>query len=70
MSPDLPLADRITAEVAAGRDPARAHAAWARYVARLQGAGQLSPELAADLDRAEQRLGKVSVAYPPPRPNR
>jgi Tfp pilus assembly protein PilF len=70
MSPDLPLADRITAEVAAGRDPARAHAAWARYVARLQGAGQLSPELAADLDRAEQRLGKISVAYPPPRPNR
>lgn len=66
VSPDLPLADRITAEVAAGRDSARSRAAWARYVARLQAGGQLSPALAADLDRAEWRLGKVSVAYPEP----
>ena len=66
MSPDLPLADRITAEVAAGRDGARARAAWGRYVARLQAAGPLSPALAADLDRAERRLGKISVAYPEP----
>jgi Tfp pilus assembly protein PilF len=66
LSPDLPLADRITAEVAAGRDSARSRAAWARYVARLQAGGQLSPALAADLDRAERRLGKVSVAYPEP----
>ena len=68
MSPDLPLADRITAEVEAGRDSARARAAWARYVARLQANGQMSPALAADLDRAERRLGKISVAYPEPRP--
>jgi hypothetical protein len=61
MSPDLPLADRITAEVTAGRDPARARAAWERYVARLQAAGRLDPALAAELDRAAQRLGKISV---------
>lgn len=66
ISPGLPLADRITAEVAAGRDSARSRAAWARYVARLQAGGQLSPTLAADLDHAERRLGKVSVAYPEP----
>jgi Tfp pilus assembly protein PilF len=66
MSPDLPLADRITAEVAAGRDGPRARAAWGRYVARLQAGGPLSPALAADLDRAERRLGKISVAYPEP----
>jgi tetratricopeptide (TPR) repeat protein len=66
MSPDLPLADRITAEVAAGRDSARSRAAWGRYVARLQAGGPLSPALAADLDRAERRLGKISVAYPEP----
>jgi len=66
MSPDLPLADRITAEVAAGRDGARARAAWGRYVARLQAGGPLSPALAADLDRAARRLGKISVAYPEP----
>jgi Tfp pilus assembly protein PilF len=61
MSPDLPLADRITAEVTAGRDPARARAAWERYVARLQAAGQLNPALTAELDRAAQRLGRISV---------
>ena len=66
MSMDLPLADRITAEVAAGRDSARSRAAWARYVARLQAGGRLSPALAADLERAERRLGKTSVAYPDP----
>jgi len=66
MSPDLPLADRITAEVTAGRDGPRARAAWGRYVARLQAAGPLSPALVADLDRAERRLGKISVAYPEP----
>lgn len=66
ISPDLPLADRITAEVAAGRDTARARAAWGRYVARLQAGGPLSPALAADLARAERRLGKISVAYPEP----
>ena len=64
MSPDLPLADRITAEVTAGRDPARARAAWERYIARLQAAGQLTPALAADLGRAEQQLGRMSVPYP------
>ncbi len=64
MSPDLPLADRITAEVTAGRDPARARAAWERYVARLQAAGRLDPALAAELDRAAQRLGKISVPDP------
>jgi protein O-mannosyl-transferase len=66
VSPDLPLADRITAEVAAGPDAARSRAAWARYVARLQAGGPLSPALAADLERAERRLGKISVAYPEP----
>jgi tetratricopeptide (TPR) repeat protein len=61
MSPDLPLADRVIAEVTVGRDPARARAAWERYVARLQGAGRLDPALAAELERAAQRLGKISV---------
>ena len=64
MSPDLPLADRITAEVTAGRDPARARAAWERYVARLQAAGRLDPVLAAELDRAAGRLGMISVPDP------
>ena len=64
MSPELPLADRVTAEVTAGRDPARARAAWERYVARLQGAGPLDPALAAELARAAQRLGKTSPRDP------
>jgi Tfp pilus assembly protein PilF len=59
ISPDLPLADRIIAEVTAGRDPARARVAWERYIARLQAAGQLTPALAADLGRAEQQLGRM-----------
>jgi tetratricopeptide (TPR) repeat protein len=58
MSPDLPLADRITAEVLAGRDPGRARVAWERYTARLRAAGQLTPAVAAALGRVEQRLGK------------
>jgi Tfp pilus assembly protein PilF len=61
MSPDLPLADRTTAEVMARRHPERARAAWDRYVARLRAAGQLDPALAVELDRAAQRLGKTSV---------
>jgi Tfp pilus assembly protein PilF len=61
LSPDLALADRITAEVMAGRDSARARVAWERYVARLQAAGQLNPALAAELDRAASHLGRVSV---------
>jgi Tfp pilus assembly protein PilF len=61
MSPDLPLADRVTAEVTAGRDPARARAAWGRYIARLQAAGQLNPALAAELGRAESQLGRMSI---------
>jgi Tfp pilus assembly protein PilF len=64
VSPGLPVADRITAEVAAGHDPARAHAAWARYVAQLQASGQMTPMVAAELDRAERRLGRTSVGYP------
>ncbi|HYB70123.1 MAG TPA: hypothetical protein VEH80_05620 [Candidatus Bathyarchaeia archaeon] len=70
MSPGLPLADRITAEVAAARDPARAHAAWARYVASLEAAGPLSPALAADLDRAERRLGRAPAPDPATSPGR
>jgi hypothetical protein len=35
-------------------------------VGRLQAGGPLSPALAADLERAERRLGKISVAYPEP----
>jgi Tfp pilus assembly protein PilF len=61
MSPDLPLADRITAEVLAGRHPARARLAWERYVERLRGAGQLDPALAAELDRAALQLGRISA---------
>jgi Tfp pilus assembly protein PilF len=68
MSPDLPLADRITAEVLAGRDPGRARVAWERYTARLRAAGQLTPAVAADLGRVEQRLGKSPA--PPPDPHR
>jgi tetratricopeptide (TPR) repeat protein len=64
MSPDLPLADRITAEVMASRDPTRARMAWQRYVSRLQGAGPLDPALAAELGRAERRLGRAAAAHP------
>jgi tetratricopeptide (TPR) repeat protein len=64
MSPDLPLADRITAEVLAGRDTAAARAAWARYLAKLQAAGPLDPALAAELGRAGQRLGRMSRPDP------
>jgi tetratricopeptide (TPR) repeat protein len=64
MSPELPLADRITAEVAAGRDPARAAAAWERYLARLQATNQLTPPLVEELGRAKQRLGEGVVAPP------
>ena len=63
-SPDLPLADRITAEVLARRDPTRARVAWERYVARLQGTGQLDPALAAELDRAALQLGRFPVTDP------
>jgi Tfp pilus assembly protein PilF len=58
ISPDLPLADRITAEVMAGRDPVRARVAWERYVSRLQATGRLDPSLLAELARAERRLGR------------
>jgi tetratricopeptide (TPR) repeat protein len=60
-SPDLPLADRITAEVLAGHDPVGARAAWDRYTARLRAAGQLTPAVAADLGRVEERLEALSV---------
>lgn len=63
-SPDLLLADRVIAEVAAGRDPARARAAWARYVARLRATGQLTPELAEELGRVEQPLGRAAAPGP------
>ena len=61
MSPDLPLADRITAEVVAARDPERARTAWERYTAKLQMAGQLNPALAAELAGVERRLGTAPV---------
>jgi Tfp pilus assembly protein PilF len=60
MSPNLPLADRITAEVMAGRDSARARVAWERYVARLQAAGQINPAVADELGRAAHRLLRSS----------
>ena len=60
-SPDLPLADRITAEVLAGHDPVGSRAAWDRYAARLRAAGQLTPAVAADLGRVEQRLEALSA---------
>jgi tetratricopeptide (TPR) repeat protein len=60
-SPDLPLADRITAEVLAGHDPVGSRAAWDRYTARLRAAGQLTPAVAADLGRVEQRLEALSA---------
>jgi Tfp pilus assembly protein PilF len=64
MSPHLPLADRITAEVLAGRDPTEARVAWERYLAKLQAAGRLDPALAAELGRAGQRLGRMSRPDP------
>jgi Tfp pilus assembly protein PilF len=68
MSPELLLADRITAEVAAGRDSARAQAAWERYLARLQAGNQLDPSLLEELDRVKQQLGKRVVTSPQRRP--
>jgi tetratricopeptide (TPR) repeat protein len=63
MSPDLPLADRITAEVVVRANPERARVAWERYVSRLKVGGHLDPALAAELDRAERRLGLVSASH-------
>jgi Tfp pilus assembly protein PilF len=62
MGPDLLLADRVIAEVTARRDPARAAGAWERYIGRLRAAGQLSPELGAELGRARSRLGRTRVS--------
>jgi hypothetical protein len=36
-------------------------AAWDRYTARLRAAGQLTPAVAADLGRVEQRLEALSA---------
>ncbi|MBI2526258.1 MAG: glycosyltransferase family 39 protein [Candidatus Rokubacteria bacterium] len=59
MSPGLPLVDRVTAEIHAGRDPARARAAWERYIARLRAAGELVPTQQADLAYAEGQLARL-----------
>ena len=59
LSPGLPLVDRITAEVYAGREPARTRAAWERYIARLRAMGELAHTQQADLAYAEQQLAKL-----------
>jgi len=59
MSPGLPLVDRVTAEVLAGREPSRARAAWERYIARLRAMGDVARTQQADLAYAERQLARL-----------
>jgi tetratricopeptide (TPR) repeat protein len=61
MSPGLPLAQRVAAEVYGGRDPARARAAWERYIAALSAQPDRGPALEADLRYARRELARLPV---------
>jgi protein O-mannosyl-transferase len=56
------LLDRVTAEVVARRSPARARAAWERYIARLRAAPELTRAAQADLVDAERQLASLGGA--------
>jgi tetratricopeptide (TPR) repeat protein len=62
MSPGLPLVDRITAEIYATSDPARARGAWERYIGRLEAMGELAATQQADLAYARRQLARLSGA--------
>jgi tetratricopeptide (TPR) repeat protein len=53
------LLDRVTAEVVARSAPARARAAWERYIARLRAAPELTRAAQADLVDAERQLASL-----------
>ena len=50
------LLDRVTAEITGGAEPARARAAWERYIARLRAQPELTRAGQADLMDAERQL--------------
>jgi protein O-mannosyl-transferase len=54
------LLDRVTAEVMARSAPARARAAWERYIARLRAAPELTRAAQADLLDAEGQLASLT----------
>jgi protein O-mannosyl-transferase len=54
------LLDRVTAEVMARSAPARARAAWERYIARLRAAPELTRAAQADLLDAERQLASLT----------
>ena len=64
MSPGLPLVDRVTAEIHARPDPARARTAWERYIASLRAAGELAGTQQADLAYAEGQLARLRGGGP------
>jgi tetratricopeptide (TPR) repeat protein len=56
------LLDRVTAEVVARSAPARARAAWERYIARLRAVPELTRAAQADLVDAERQLASLGGA--------
>jgi tetratricopeptide (TPR) repeat protein len=56
--------DRVTAEVMARTAPARARAAWERYIARLRAAPELTRAAQADLVDAERQLASLAGGRP------
>ena len=58
------LLDRVTAEVMARTAPARARAAWERYIARLRAAPELTRAAQADLVDAERQLASLAGGRP------
>jgi tetratricopeptide (TPR) repeat protein len=58
------LLDRVTAEVMARTAPARARAAWERYIARLRSTPELTRAGQADLVDAERQLASLGGGRP------
>src|ERR1041385_1681824 len=59
MTPGNAHAQRVAAEVYGSRDPARAQAAWERYIAWLRSVPDPSPRMLADLAYSEGRLQSI-----------
>ncbi len=58
------LLDRVTAEVSGRTAPARARAAWERYIARLRATPELTRAAQADLVDAERQLASLTGGRP------
>jgi tetratricopeptide (TPR) repeat protein len=56
LAPELPFLDRVTAEVYTRSDPARAIAAWERYIVKLRAIQQGADLQHADIAHAERQL--------------